>query len=70
MKELPLKCVLLERFVTSQAYERGHSAGQEEVDALANGLRYDLREVDELIARLEGEANELSWINNPDRMGQ
>jgi hypothetical protein len=51
--EVPLKNSMLESFVSVESYDRGHSGGQEEVDNIANGLRYDLRAVDNYIADLE-----------------
>jgi len=53
MKEEPLKCELLEIFVQNQAYQRGHSAGEEEIDAIADDLRFALRTVDQHISDLE-----------------
>lgn len=43
----------LRNFITHNAYERGHSAGEEEVNMIAHGLAYDLRELDEYITYLE-----------------
>lgn len=69
MKEEPLKCKLLEDFAQSQAYQRGHSAGEEEVEAIADGLRYDLRAIDQHIKRLEEKVNAAEWGNDHNQMG-
>lgn len=39
LKQLPPE---LAQFVESQAYERGHSAGEQEVDLIASEVAYDL----------------------------
>lgn len=39
----------LEDILRSQAWERGHHAGKEEVENIFNGLRYDFREIDALL---------------------
>jgi hypothetical protein len=36
-----------------QAYDRGHHAGEEEVDAIAAGLKADFEEIAETIAEME-----------------
>lgn len=39
----------LEAFISMNAYERGHSAGMDEVAMLEDSLRYDLAAVNEVI---------------------
>ena len=43
---------LLEEYISSVSYDRGHSAGIEEVEAIASGMRQDLRKVNDLIQGL------------------
>lgn len=54
-RQEPLKNSMLESFVSIESYDRGHSAGQEEVNNIADGLRYDLRAVDAYITSLEAQ---------------
>ncbi len=37
------------QILESQAWERGHSAGQDEVDNILNGLIYDFKEIDDML---------------------
>lgn len=43
---------LLEKFISEYSWDHGHSAGQLEIDAIAQGLRSDLRAADTLINEL------------------
>jgi hypothetical protein len=43
---------LLEEYISSESYDRGHNGGMEEVEAIASGMRQDLRKVNNLIQGL------------------
>ena len=48
-----IKNETLRAFVSYNAWERGHSAGEDEVAMIAEGLAYDLKKVDDYITHLE-----------------
>lgn len=52
-RDPPFKNALLESFASYNAYEHGHSGGEDEVNNHYNGLRHDLQKVDDYIADLE-----------------
>ena len=43
---------VIEEFISSDSYDRGHHAGLDEVAAIADGLRFDLGKVNSLIQEL------------------
>ena len=61
-RDPPLRNPLLESFASYNAYERGHSAGEDEVNGIYNGLRYDLMDADAYITELENQVLELRQI--------
>ena len=46
---------LLENIISYMAYERGHSAGEEEVEAIKKGMMYDFKPLFDRIEELERE---------------
>lgn len=52
----------LRSFVSVNAYERGHSAGEDEIAGIAAGLADDLKDVDNLMSSMEREILELRAV--------
>jgi hypothetical protein len=48
-----LKNELLKNYISMVSYDRGHSAGEQEVESIANEMAYDLQKVDDYITGLE-----------------